>query len=273
MDRMKYTNPFLLNGLKSFSEADEEIFISVDLSNPEIKIVASPSSDTIDTQSLLSETADNSATPTSSGFYSNSISSSSIIFPNTLVQCRRFSVDLSHMRSLRLFFNDEACTSGQLVIISRESQYKVLHFHHGGLDRLAQILHQWHSSLHKCKKESKLQQFRQKINQNRNQKETDPSLYTNFILVCRPEISQLELHPEEGKVPKLTKEMFKNMLNSQGQIEDDLLLRKIVFFTGFERDLRKVIWSLLLQCYSYQSTFEERAIIVQSKKMVILYHL
>lgn len=32
------------------------------------------------------------------------------------VKCRRFSVDLSQMRSLRLFFNDEQCTSGQLVI-------------------------------------------------------------------------------------------------------------------------------------------------------------
>ncbi|XP_039969925.1 uncharacterized protein LOC120781756 isoform X3 [Bactrocera tryoni] len=52
--------------------------------------------------------------------------------------CRRFSVDLSQMRSLRLFFNDDNCTSGQLVISSRESQYKILHFHHGGLDHLAQ---------------------------------------------------------------------------------------------------------------------------------------
>lgn len=32
------------------------------------------------------------------------------------MKCRRFSVDLSQMRALRLFFNDEQCTSGQLVI-------------------------------------------------------------------------------------------------------------------------------------------------------------
>lgn len=63
----------------------------------------------------------------------------------------RFSVDLSQMRSLRLFFNDENCTSGQLVIASRESQYKILHFHHGGLDHLAQVLHQWHCLLHNIK--------------------------------------------------------------------------------------------------------------------------
>lgn len=39
--------------------------------------------------------------------------------------------------------SDEACTSGQLVVASRESQYKVFHFHHGGLDKLADVFQQW----------------------------------------------------------------------------------------------------------------------------------
>ncbi|CAF4804627.1 unnamed protein product, partial [Rotaria magnacalcarata] len=51
------------------------------------------------------------------------------------------------MRSLRLFYCDDASTtasgSGQLVIASCESQYKVLHFHNGGLDRLIEILNEW----------------------------------------------------------------------------------------------------------------------------------
>jgi hypothetical protein len=47
------------------------------------------------------------------------------------------------MRSLRIFYTDFACTSGQLVIASRESQYKILHFHHGGLERLADTLSHW----------------------------------------------------------------------------------------------------------------------------------
>lgn len=33
---------------------------------------------------------------------------------------------------------------GQLVIASRESQYKVLHLHRGGLDRLARLLEGYH---------------------------------------------------------------------------------------------------------------------------------
>lgn len=39
--------------------------------------------------------------------------------------------------------SDEACTSGQLVVASRESQYKVFHFHHGGLDKLSDVFQRW----------------------------------------------------------------------------------------------------------------------------------
>ena len=44
---------------------------------------------------------------------------------------------------MRLFYNDEACTCGQVVIASRESQYKILHFHNGGLNKLAEIFDDW----------------------------------------------------------------------------------------------------------------------------------
>lgn len=83
--------------------------------------------------------------------FPESTTASPIMTRKIPLKCRRFSVDLSQMRSLRLFFNDENCTSGQLVIASRESQYKILHFHHGGLDHLAQVLHQWHCLLHNIK--------------------------------------------------------------------------------------------------------------------------
>lgn len=47
------------------------------------------------------------------------------------------------MRSMRLFFSADDLTSGQLVIATCDSHYKILHFHHGGLDKLAQLLEQW----------------------------------------------------------------------------------------------------------------------------------
>ncbi|XP_078036787.1 TBC1 domain family member 16 [Augochlora pura] len=156
-------------------------------------------------------------------------------------RCRRFSVDLSEMRSLRLFFADPACTSGQLVVASRESQYKILHFHHGGLDRLAAILHQWHQLLYP-----------------RLNEDTEEGLPYRHFMVCRPEVSRDELHPEEGQVPMITSLAWKDLLNEKGQVEDDLVLRKGIFFGGLEPALRKIVWPFLLHCYSYQSTYEER---------------
>lgn len=49
------------------------------------------------------------------------------------------------MRSMRIFYSNAEHTSGQLVIASRDSQYKILHFHHGGLDKLAQLLEHWNA--------------------------------------------------------------------------------------------------------------------------------
>lgn len=168
------------------------------------------------------------------------------------LKCRRFSVDLSQMRALRLFFNDENCTSGQLVIASRESQYKILHFHHGGLDHLAQVLHQWHCLLHNIKLAPG---------------QDEPNLPYRQFMVCRPEVRKNELHPEEGKVNKITTDYFYGtLLNDKGQIEDDLLLRKCVFFGGLEKNLRKTVWPFLLHCYSTNSTFNDRAALSELRK-------
>lgn len=170
-----------------------------------------------------------------------------------LLKLRRFSVDLSQMRSLRLFFNDEQCTSGQLVIASRESQYKILHFHHGGLDHLAQVLHQWHCLLHNIKITPGI--------------EDSVSLPYRQFMVCRPEVRKSELHPEEGKVPKISTEYFYGqLLNEKGQIEDDLQLRKCVFFGGLEKNLRKTVWPFLLHCYSTSSSFNDRVALAELRK-------
>lgn len=90
-------------------------------------------------------------------------------------------------------------------------------------------------------------------------------------MVCRPEISDLELHPEEGQVPKLTEEMFRGLFNEKGQLEDDLALRKSIFFVGMDRGLRKEVWPFLLHCYPYHSTFEERAQIADIRRQVLRF--
>ncbi|XP_023941290.1 TBC1 domain family member 16 isoform X2 [Bicyclus anynana] len=181
--------------------------------------------------------------------FPDSVHSSPVPQRRQPLKCRRFSVDLSQMRSLRLFFNDDNCTCGQLVVASRESQYKILHFHHGGLDHLAQVLHRWHSLLHNIKLTPGSE---------------EPNLPYRHFMVCRPEVQKSEQHPEEGKPPKITPELFYGkMMNAKGMIEDDLFLRKCVFFGGLDKELRREVWPFLLHCYPYNSTYDEREIILQ----------
>ena len=59
------------------------------------------------------------------------------------VFCHFYANFSGQMRSLRVFYNDESHSSGQLVIASRESQCKILHFHHGGLDKLEETFVDW----------------------------------------------------------------------------------------------------------------------------------
>lgn len=88
-------------------------------------------------------------------------------------------------------------------------------------------------------------------------------------MVCRPEVKKSELHPDEGNVNKITTDYFYGtLLNEKGQIEDDLLLRKCVFFGGLEKSLRKTVWPFLLHCYSFNSTFEDRALLIDIRKQV-----
>lgn len=180
---LKNTNPFLnyddnndkigvlrLNSSESISSDDSNdkqhtiININVDISNPDIEISTPESvkdynyefSRSASVTSNDSNMMNWNSTPEfliqkHNLTFPDSNNSSPIMPTKKMHNCRRFSVDLSQMRSLRLFFNDNSCTCGQLVVASRESQYKILHFHHGGLDHLAQVLHQWHSLLHSIK--------------------------------------------------------------------------------------------------------------------------
>lgn len=154
--------------------------------------------------------------------------------------CGTFSVDLGHMRSLRLLFSDRECTSGQLVIASKESQYKIFHFHHGGLDRLAHVL-------------GGLDFLLKGKQSDRN--ESCP--YAHFS-VWKPQVRAEECHPEEGAFLMVDESVWRGHMTPEGVIEDELQLRKAIFFKGLDPKLRKEVWPFLLQHYSFSSTLEER---------------
>ncbi|XP_047291302.1 TBC1 domain family member 16 isoform X7 [Homo sapiens] len=150
--------------------------------------------------------------------------------------CGVFRVDLGHMRSLRLFFSDEACTSGQLVVASRESQYKVFHFHHGGLDKLSDVFQQW-----KYCTEMQLKD------------QVAPDKTCMQFSIRRPKLPSSETHPEESMYKRLGVSAWLNHLNELGQVEEEYKLRKV--------------WPFLLRYYSHESTSEEReALRLQKRK-------
>ncbi|EPY88232.1 TBC1 domain family, member 16 [Camelus ferus] len=154
--------------------------------------------------------------------------------------CGVFRVDLGQMRSLRLFFSDEACTSGQLVVASRESQYKVFHFHHGGLDKLPDVLQQW-----KYCAETHLKD-----------QVADEKTCMQFS-IRRPKLPSSETHPEESMYRRLDVAAWLRHLNALGQA---------IFFGGIDVSIRGEVWPFLLRYYSHESTSEEREALRAQKR-------
>ncbi|XP_032447012.1 TBC1 domain family member 16 isoform X2 [Lynx canadensis] len=153
------------------------------------------------------------------------------------------------MRSLRLFFSDEACTSGQLVIASRESQYKVFHFHHGGLDKLCDVFQQW-----KYCTETHLKD-----------QVADEKTCIQFS-IRRPKLPSSETHPEEGVYKRLDVAAWLHHLNELGQVEEEYKLRKAIFFGGIDVSIRGEVWPFLLRYYSHESTSQEREALRAQKR-------
>ncbi|VDM36468.1 unnamed protein product [Toxocara canis] len=152
-----------------------------------------------------------------------------------------FSVNLGKMRSMRLFFSNSDYTSGQLVIASRDSQYKILHFHHGGLDKLAQLFEQWSAI------------------KARSVKDGSPSPFPDrHLLICHPEVSRTELDPEDGLYERVSWDFWKSYKNSDGSIEDSFTVRKAIYFASMDPSLRKETWPFLLRVYPWTSTLEQR---------------
>ena len=125
-----------------------------------------------------------------------------------------FSINFSDMKAVKLFLTDKDDTSGQLVISSLENQYKVFHFHHSGLDKLAKIFNLWEG----CEKESE-----------DNFKETLQKVYfisKNFKFGMKTETGE-DMHPEDGNYLPLTLDKWMGLLNAMGQIEDINNFRKV----------------------------------------------
>ncbi|VDN93050.1 unnamed protein product [Brugia pahangi] len=148
------------------------------------------------------------------------------------------------MRSMRLFFTADDLTSGQFVIATWDSHYKILHFHHGGLDKLAQLLEQW------------------SVIKTKAVKDGSPSpIPDRQFLVCQPKVSKMELDPEEDLYERVSWDFWKSYKNQDGSIDDSFTMRKAIYFATIDPTLRREIWPFLLRVYPWASTVEQREII------------
>ncbi|TMS37035.1 hypothetical protein L596_004057 [Steinernema carpocapsae] len=152
-----------------------------------------------------------------------------------------FSVNLGKMRSMRLFYSNPECTCGQLVIASPDSQYKILHFHHGGMDKLAQLFEQWN------------------VVKTKSVKDGSPSpVPDRHLLICHPAINKNELDPEDGLYETVSWGFWKSYIHQDGSIDDSFTIRKAIYFASMDPTLRKEIWPYLLRVYSWSLTHEQK---------------
>ena len=159
-----------------------------------------------------------------------------------------FTVNLALMRSIRIYFRNDACSCGELVIATHESQYKVLHFHYGGLNSIAAILNDWKVMLDKRFK-------------------TSNDIGINHFSIIHPNLTSEQLHPEEGLYRNLTADAWSLFVDEFGRIQNQQKIQKAVFFGGVEKELRPAVWPFLLKFYNFDSTGIERNEI-QQKKLV-----
>ncbi|XP_033112486.1 TBC1 domain family member 16-like [Anneissia japonica] len=188
--------------------------------------------------------------------------------------CGVFSVDLGEMRSLRLFFLDREERNGQFVIASQESQYKVLHFHHSGLGKLAEILGDWKYAVRNTFKPFSFAGyigsgvFPGPANKALPNADEETNRLCQKFSIVRPNWKKSECHPEEGMYDMITEDIWWSYLNECGQVEDEFGLRKAIFFGGIDEYVRREIWPFLLHFFNFDSTRQSRKDLREEKHKV-----
>ena len=61
------------------------------------------------------------------------------------------------------------------------------------------------------------------------QEEKGSKPYQQFLVV-KPQLTNDDIHPEEGTFLVLSEDIWREHMNSDGSLEDELLLRKVRFF-------------------------------------------
>lgn len=166
-------------------------------------------------------------------------------------RCTSISIDLCSMEMIRIFYRmDDSgfIISGELVIKSKEENFKVFYFQNGGLNDLVYLLSSWKCFNHTCHKDSHCH---------------------TFTVYC-PRLDLSELHPLEGKFTStLTKDIWSSLKDSEGRITNSEFALKITFFRGIANNIRQDIWPYLLNVYKF--SLPEKENLVYLKKLSTEY--
>ena len=146
---------------------------------------------------------------------------------------------------MRFFYTDSFQSAGAFLVVSRENQSKVFHFHTGGLDRLANVMEQFCALFEEPKSTrrssilSSIQEF--------TVRKASAFRKEDTVVVQTDEV-----------VEPLSKTIWLNYLSENGQVSNESEIRKRIFFKPMHADIRRYVWPLLLGEYNFDSTYEER---------------
>ena len=152
-----------------------------------------------------------------------------------------FEIDLGEQRSISVYLRNRAANTGEFIICSHDSVYKILHFHFGQLDQLVKVLREW-------------KQLTKSLRRTRN----NLSIHNSFTCV-HAELTAHDRHPEEGLYRPLTRDTWQLATDEFGRVQNGAGIQKSVFFCGVSADLRGEVWPYLLKYYRYDMTVLEKA--------------
>lgn len=210
-----------------------------------------------------------------------------------------FQIDIKKIKSLKLFFgsqtnqNDDEFNQikdGQLVIGTYDLQYKIFHFHNGGISRLCQFLDDWNFVFFKQKNlnsgflsffehlyeesnqfgdpsESLVDFYMNKFVQLKYQKQLQHEYNNNEISCIQlysinlPALDYLDLQNEYSTYEPLTINLqnYNQFFSSDGLLVYDFEKLKLrCFFKGCESNSRRYFWPYLLNRFSPNLTSKEK---------------
>jgi hypothetical protein len=172
--------------------------------------------------------------------------------------------------SSSLNVSDSIQSNEKLVIGSTRSRFKILHFHNGGLDRLADVLNEWKFLIERktdrrrfC---SALSDQLSTAQASSSTKEAEADGRFLYYCVNPPQLAYADCHPNEHQYSPMR--TMQGEYDDEGDLIDWRTIRQRIFFAGLDVRLRAELWPFLLQRFPVPSVAQQRAQLKQQARML-----